>query len=350
MTRRAKRRAALALALLGASVGAWSGSTGLAAASRGAPSASPLAHLADGGTWHGTAEGIRVDFGQYSSGDVDSMSESNYQVELSFSFSVSQTGEICGGGSGSYTDEQWHLYGDNGENGSFDCYPPIMAGPFEVDVSGHAAGDRATVSLSIPEATETNADYDCGADYTGYATTSHDMADSLAIVGGDHLDISLGGSSSLTVQKTTSSGGGTDDTENDSHIWSFSFTPPGAAGAGGTGGGSGGSGGGGTGGKGPAACKLKVTDVGAKPTSTPAGNPIVVRFRVSHAARASLVVSPLGDASSTVATLSVAAGRDTLVWGGWIHTRPATPGDYKLTVAAAACDKTARRAVGVTIS
>jgi hypothetical protein len=338
VTRAANLRAGLALALLG--VGAWLGSTGLAAASRRAQSASRLAALAASGTWHGTAEGIRVDLGQSSSGDVDSTSESDYQVELSFSFSVSKSGEISGGGSGSYTDAHWHLYGQNGANGSFDCYPPITARPFEVDVSGHAGGGRATVSLTMPDATETNADYDCGAGYTGFATTTRDMADSLSTLGGDRLDISLGRASSLTVQKTSSSGGG-GNSETDQHIWSFSFTPPGAGNTGGGGGGSGGRG---------RACKLSLTHVAAKPSRTPGGQPVIVRFQVSHAARTSLLVSPPSGASSSVATLTVPSGRATLVWGGWIGTRPAAAGRYKLTVAAAACGTTRRRAVGVTIS
>src|ERR1039458_600751 len=88
-------------------------------------------------------------------------------------------------------------------------------------------GDRATVSLSMPDATETNAGYNCGADFTGFATTSHDMSDSLAVVGGDHLHISLGQPTSFTEQRSISSGGG-GSPENDQHIWSFSFTPPGA--------------------------------------------------------------------------------------------------------------------------
>jgi hypothetical protein len=164
--------------------------------------------------------------GQYSSGDVQSDSESDYQGELSFSFSVTQSGEISGGGSGSYTDANWHLFGVNGDKGSFDCNPPITADAFKVDVSGQATRDQAAVSLSMPGATETNENFDCGADYTGEATTTHAISDSLTVVGGDHLDISLGAPTSIAKQKTTSSGSG-GDTENDQHLWSFSFTPPG---------------------------------------------------------------------------------------------------------------------------
>lgn len=190
-------------------------------------SATTLAAVPPGvvGVGHGSAEGIDVDLGHSSSGDVDSTSSSNYQVELNFTFSIAKAGEIAGGGSGSYTDAHWHLYGVNGQDGPFDCDPPITTEPFSVDVSGHASGGEAHLSLSLPDATETNADYDCGASYTGYATTSHIMSGSLSLVGGDNLSFPLAAPSSFTVQKRTSTGSG-DDTENDEHIWSFSFTPP----------------------------------------------------------------------------------------------------------------------------
>src|SRR5271167_720222 len=64
----------------------------------------PSSVLAAGGVWKGTAEGIRVDDGERQSSELQSSSVSNYQVELSFSFSVGPGGEITGGGSGYYTD------------------------------------------------------------------------------------------------------------------------------------------------------------------------------------------------------------------------------------------------------
>jgi len=333
------KRVALVLSLIGAV--AWLASLAFAGPSLGAASTPGLAHLAASGTWHGTAEGIRVDFGQYASGDVQSNSESDYQVELSFSFSVTQSGEISGGGSGNYADANWHLFGVNGAKGSFDCNPPITADAFKVDVSGQATGDQATVSLSMPDATETNENYDCGADYTGEATTTHAISDSLTLVGGDHLDISLSAPTSIAKQKATSSGSG-GDSENDQHLWSFSFTPPGTQSTGG-GGGGGGSG------SPPGTCTNSLSHVVAKPAQTAGGKPVAVRFTVSHTAHASLMVSTPNGVSSTVASLTVPAGRDALVWGGWIGTEPARGGVYRLTVRSAACASTRSRAVAVTI-
>ena len=115
-------------------------------------SATTLAAVPPGviGFGHGSAEGIDVDLGHSSSGDVDSTSSSNYQVELNFTFSIAKAGEIAGGGSGSYTDAHWHLYGVNGQDGPFDCDPPITTEPFSVDVSGHAAAARRTSRSRCP--------------------------------------------------------------------------------------------------------------------------------------------------------------------------------------------------------
>jgi hypothetical protein len=291
------------------------------------------------GVGHGTAEGIDVDLSHYSSGDVDSTSSSNYQVELSFTFSITGAGEISGGGSGSYTDAHWHLSGVNGQNGSFDCDPPVTAGPFSVDVSGHASGDEAHVSLSIPDASETNADYDCGADYSGYATTTHIMSDSLSLVGGDDLSLSLAAPSSSTVQKQTTSGGD-DSTRNDEHIWSFSFTPPASHSSGPPGSGSGGQ---------PGPCVLSLTSVSAKPSPAHAERPITVSFHVSDAAHATLRVERPSGESTTVAALNVPTGHNALIWGGWVGTLPAPSGRYQLTVTAQGCKVTRTRTVAVTI-
>lgn len=297
---------------------------------------------AGGGVWRGTAEGIRVNDGKLNSGSVTSSSVSDYQVELSFSFSVSPSGQIVGGGNGYYTDAHWHLFGVNGENGSFDCEPPVAAPPFKVIVGGHVGAAGGALTLAIPAATETNQDYDCGAKYTGYATTTHDMKQSLDIVGGDRLQISATQPTSLTLTKTVDSGGAT-TTEHDTHIWSFSISPPSSQPNNGSGGGSGAGGGGGGG-----SCSLSLTGVTAKPSPGRAGQPIAVSFHVSAPAHAVLFVAPVGGAGKSVAAGDVAAGANALVWGGWLGSLPAKAGQYKLTVHATACGTKKKRGVLVT--
>jgi hypothetical protein len=184
------------------------------------------------GTWQGTAVGADVDTGHSRSGsgadEVVSTSVSNYAVTFSFSFTVDAAGTISGSGTGQYTQAAWHLYGTNGTNGSFNCNPPLQAAPFTVVVGGSVTGEVASLSLSIPDATETNADYNCGADYTGFATTSHEMADSLTLVGGSDLSVSLAQATSFALSKTVNTGTAP-NTEDDTHNWTVSLTPSGAA-------------------------------------------------------------------------------------------------------------------------
>jgi hypothetical protein len=298
----------------------------------------PSEALAAGGVWTGTAEGIRVDDGELQSGEITSSSASNYQVELSFSFSLSPGGAVVGGGSGYYTDAHWHLSGVNGKEGPFNCQPPVSAGPFKVVVSGFASHHKVLLTLAIPDAEETNQDYKCQANYSGFATTSHLMTESLEVVGGKELPLSATQPTSLTRQKTVASGSA-QNSETDQHIWSFSVPPP----AGGSGGGGGGGGGGGRG-----SCSLSLTNVAATPSPGHAGKPIAVSFRVSSPAHATLLVAPVGGTASTVVARTVPKGLNTLLWGGWLGKLPAVAGNYALTVKAKACGKTRTHAVIVT--
>lgn len=192
------------------------------------------------------------------------------------------------------------------------------------------------LALAIPEATESNENYDCGANYTGFATTSHYMAESLEVVGGNQLHLSSTAPTSLTLEKTVEEG----DSENRKthlYIWSFSVTPPGSESPSESGSGEA---------RGHP-CSLSLTRVVAKPSPAQAGKPIIVSFRVSAAAKASLLVSPLGGAPSTVVARHVPKGLNQLVWGGWLGTTPAPAGQYALTVQAEGCRKTRSQTVSV---
>ena len=169
---------------------------------------------------------------------MESTSSSNYQVGAELTFPVNGAGKVSGTGSGSYTDAHWQLSGQNGQHGTFSCDPPVSAPPFSIEVGGHASGGEMHLSLSMPDATETNPGYSCGAGYHGLATTTHPMTRSLSLVGGADLSFSLSAPSSLTRQQQTSSGSGA-TSEDDHHLWAFSVAPPafaaGGPGAGGPG-------------------------------------------------------------------------------------------------------------------
>ncbi len=294
---------------------------------------------AAGGVWKGTAEGIRVDHGNLQSDEVTSTSVAYYLVELTFSFSVSKDGQVSGVGSGHYTDAHWHLSGVNGKEGAFGCEPPVSTNQFGVEVSGRRSGHELLLKLAIPDATETNENYDCGANYTGFATTSHAMAESLEVVGGGALHVSGGAPTSLTLEKTVETG----DSENSKthqNVWSFSVTPPGSGPEGGSNSGAGSG----------RSCSLSLTRVLAKPSPGHAGEPIVVYFHVSAAVKASLLVSPFGGTPATVVTRNVPKGLDELEWAGWLGTLPAPAGKYQLTVQAKGCGRTRSQSIDVSTS
>ena len=171
-------------------------------------------------SWSGTADGVRHTDAHSDSGGVTSTSIEVYKAVLSFRFTVGSGGSVTGTGTGHYTAASWHLSGVNGSNGSFDCMPPISTNTFKVSVAGSESAGELILSLAIPDATETNQDYDCGADYTGYASTSHDMTQSLKLVGGQDLHLPASKTTSLTKTKTTTSNNTTNvDT------WTFTTTP-----------------------------------------------------------------------------------------------------------------------------
>ena len=101
-------------------------------------------------------------------------------------------------------------------------------------------------------------------------------------------------------------------------------------------------------GGGGGSCSLSLTHVVAKPSPGHAGKPIVVSFRVSAPAHATLLVSPVGGTAGTVVARNVPKGLNQLVWGGWLGKLPAVAGHYALTVVAKACGNTRTHVVTVT--
>jgi hypothetical protein len=154
-------------------------------------------------TWQGTATGVqdRVrHHDEQTSPNVVWDDQQHYQVELTFSFTIDDTGLISGTGAGRYTAARWHIAGVNEDAANdnppkdphFDCTPPITGDPFDVLLSGNATADAVTLQILIPDASEVGADYDCGADFTGFASTTHYMAESLQDAGGGALSFTRG--------------------------------------------------------------------------------------------------------------------------------------------------------------
>lgn len=109
--------------------------------------------------------------------DVRSDSDETYQARFTYSFRV-EKGQIIGTGEGVYLTTTWHLSGVNGKNGGFSCDPVVTGQPFHVDIVGVKLDGDLYVSFNL-QASEVNQPYDCGAHFTGFATTSHYLYDSI---------------------------------------------------------------------------------------------------------------------------------------------------------------------------
>jgi Ca2+-binding RTX toxin-like protein len=202
-----------------------------------------------GATWHGTATGVQ-DRARHHDEQTDPNvvwdDSQHYRVVFSFSFSIGSGGSISGTGTGHYTASQWHIAGINEHAANdnppkdphFDCMPPIRGNTFKVQVSGSATSSKVTLRLAIPAASEVGDDYDCGADFTGFASTTHYMAQSLQDAGGGSLSFSRSHPSvpTLTHDLTIDTG---KTTGNAHTTWTIRVVPP----AGGNNGGGGGGGG-----------------------------------------------------------------------------------------------------------
>lgn len=216
------------------------------ASSRSRPAANPptdYSGVATGTFDHNSHE----DNGQSGTNRFERNSHDRYQVRFTYNFRV-RNGVVAGRGDGVYLSATWHLDGQNFSSGNFNCEVPVTAGPFTVAITGNATASKLTLDFDLPGATEDNNDYDCGAGYTGRATHSTYMAQSLRTV----LSAQPGGT--LTINRTSPSipplrkleeTGPPNSHHVRLHEWSMTIrASAGGGGGGGGGGGSGGSGGG----------------------------------------------------------------------------------------------------------
>lgn len=78
-----------------------------------------------------------------------------------------------------YQSATWHLSGQNGSDGSFDCQPPVTTTNGTVDAAGWVVGGVMYVRFILNGTHEHNDDYDCGAKFKGFATDSEYEGESL---------------------------------------------------------------------------------------------------------------------------------------------------------------------------
>jgi Ca2+-binding RTX toxin-like protein len=105
-------------------------------------------------------------------------SDDSYRGRFVYSFRIANN-VVHGTGEGSYQSATWHLQGVNGSDGSFSCDPVVTTNGFTVEIFGVVVGRTMFLRFFTLDAREDNADYDCGASFTGYASHTTYLADSL---------------------------------------------------------------------------------------------------------------------------------------------------------------------------
>ena len=160
---------------------------GLVAASTTAARERTVRHRSFIGPFTGVGVGGQTRFGhsdnKSTNPDSHVVSDSNeaYSGRFTYSFRI-ENGVIEGIGEGVYQSATWHLSGVNGKNGAFSCDPTVTTKDFRVAVTGWTVGPKMYLYFELPGSEERNENYDCGAKFTGFATTSTYLADSLLAV------------------------------------------------------------------------------------------------------------------------------------------------------------------------
>jgi Ca2+-binding RTX toxin-like protein len=160
-----------------------------------------------------------------------------YRGRFTYSFRI-VNGVVQGSGNGTYQTATWRLDGVN-EGQGFGCDVPMTATPFRVTVSGSATAQNIRLRFALVGARETNEDHYCGANFTGYASDSTRLADSLELVQGDGITVSRSSPSIPPLTKREELGDASDHRVN-LHEWTFTIRATTDSSGGSGGGGSGG--------------------------------------------------------------------------------------------------------------
>jgi Ca2+-binding RTX toxin-like protein len=191
------------------------------------------AHASVIGPYTGVAVGEQTRGGHqdnHQSGDshITSDSDEDYQGRFSYSFRV-ENGEVDGSGDGVYLKTTWHLSGVNGKYGGFSCDPAVTGTPFRVSVTGFKLDNDLLITFDIG-GTEQNANYDCGAHFTGFSTTSHYLWDSLFQTEEDQGAAEYFRINPAHPRLGHFTSHRTDENDTTSHVidntWDISITPP----------------------------------------------------------------------------------------------------------------------------
>lgn len=148
----------------------------------GAPSIAPASPAQSAGPYRGVGLGLLDRYRHINNSRFTSDSKDVYRGRFTYTFTIDAAGNVTGTGTGDYLTATWRLDGVHHGHGTFGCDVPMSTKPFRVRITGNAADGVARIRFALEGAREANEEHDCGADFTGYATDSPRLADSLELV------------------------------------------------------------------------------------------------------------------------------------------------------------------------
>lgn len=190
-----------------------------------APSGGPSDVAVTVGPYTGVGLGLLDRYRYLQTSSFTSHSKDVYKGRFTYSFRI-EDGVVTGTGNGSYLTATWRLDGVH-EGRRFGCSVPITAKPFGVLVTGRATETRITLKFQLTGASESNEDYDCGANFTGYATDSPRLAESLELVMGRGGVTIPRDNPSIPPESVLEVIGPGNDRRVNLHEWTFTIAPPG---------------------------------------------------------------------------------------------------------------------------
>ena len=190
----------------------------------GVTSSAPLGRSVTVGPYTGVGTGLLDRYRHRVTSAFTVDSKDVYKGRFTYSFRI-VNGVVRGTGNGVYLAATWRLDGVH-QGQSFGCDVPMSTTPFQVDVSGSATDESIKLRFRLVGAKETNDDYDCGANFTGYASDSPRLADSLELVQGDGITVSRVNPSIPPLTKLEVVGGNS-NRRVDLHEWTFTIRAPG---------------------------------------------------------------------------------------------------------------------------
>jgi Ca2+-binding RTX toxin-like protein len=177
------------------------------------------------GPYTGVGVGLLDRYRYLQTSAFTSHSKDVYKGRFTYSFRI-EDGVVTGTGNGSYLTATWRLDGVH-RGQRFGCSVPMTAKPFGVVVTGRATETRITLKFALTDAHESNEDHDCGANFTGYATDSPRLAESLELVMGRGGVTIPRDDPAIPPESVLEVLGPANDRRVNLHEWAFSIAAPG---------------------------------------------------------------------------------------------------------------------------